>query len=118
MQNETSMIFNVLLKKDADLYVAHCLELDIVATSKDKVKAKAEMLDLIIAQVDYAFSNNNLEYLYRPAPSEVWQEFYTCKKQIEKKIRIKSTFGKTSQRFVPPWIIARTCVSLGQSCYA
>jgi len=118
MKTDTSMIFNVLIKEDEDLYVAHCLELDIVSTSKDLEEAKNNIIDLIKTQVDYAFSNNNLDYLYHPAPSEVWQEFYACKEQIERKVNIKSAFGKASQRFVPPWIIARTCTSFGQSCYA
>ncbi|MFH0813433.1 MAG: hypothetical protein V2A69_11440 [Pseudomonadota bacterium] len=118
MNTDTSMIFNVLIKKDANFYIAHCLELDIVATSEDLEKAKTDMLDLIKAQVDYAFSNDNLDYLYHPAPTDVWQEFYACKEQIEKRIHIKSAFTKASQRFVPPWIIARTCMSFGQSYHA
>lgn len=112
------MIFNVLIKKETDIYVAHCLELDIVTTSKYFEQVKSDMADLIKAQVNYAFSNDNLDCLYRPAPSEVWEEFYACKKQIEKKINIKSVFSRTAQQFVPPWIITRTCTSFGQSCHA
>jgi hypothetical protein len=113
------MVFNILVKKDADLYIAHCLELDIVATSSDFGKVKKDMVDLIKAQINYAFSNNNLDYLYHPAPSEVWQEFYACKNQSEQKIDIKSFFeNKKIEHFVPPWIIARTCISKSQPCHA
>lgn len=114
----TSMIFNVLIKKDGNLYIAHCLELDIVATSEDERKMKTDILDLIKAQVDYAFSHDNLGNLYHPAPPEVWQEFYACKEQIEKKINIKSAFSEASERFVPPWIITRSCTSFRQPCHA
>jgi hypothetical protein len=122
MKTDASMIFNVLIKKDVDLYVAHCLELGIVAASKDLKEAKADVIALIIAQVDYAFSHDNLNHLYCPAPSEVWQEFYACKEQIENRVGIKSAFNqgrKTGKRFIPPWIIARTCTSFGpQFCHA
>lgn len=114
----SSMIFNILIKKVEDTYVAHCLELDIVSTSKDMDQVKNDLMDLIKVQVDYAFSNDNLDYLYHPAPPEVWKEFYACKQQIEEKINIKSALkGKTSERFIPPWIIARTCKSF-KPCYA
>jgi hypothetical protein len=110
MKTAISMVFNVLIKKDADLYIAHCLELDIVATSEDFGQAKNDIVDLIKAQVNYAFSNDNLAYLYHPAPSEVWQEFYACKNQTEEKIDIESIFeNKNLERFIPPLIIARTC---------
>jgi len=106
---ENSMTFNILAKKEGGLYVAHCLELDIVATSHSKEELKKEIKNLIITQVDYAFSNNNLDNLYRPAPPEVWKEFYACKDFIEKKIKMKSEYEGNS--FVPPWIIANTCFS-------
>lgn len=103
----TSMTFNILVKKEDKMWIAHCLELDIVTTSKTLPTLKKEIIDLIITQIDYAFSNDNLENLYHPAPPEVWAEFYTCKESIEKKIKMKSVFKDNS--FVPPWIIANTC---------
>jgi hypothetical protein len=113
--DETSMVFNILAKKTSDIWIAHCLELDIVATSDSLDTLKGDIKDLILAQVDYAFSNGNLENLYHPAPSEVWKEFYACHKSIEDRIEVKSAFRKrTSARFfVPPWIIAKTCFAQG-----
>ncbi len=104
---EKSMTFNILAKKEDNIWVAHCLELDIVATAKTLKTLKKEITDLIITQIDYAFSNNNLNNLYRPASAEIWKEFYDCKKSVEKKIKMKSGFKNNS--FVPPWIIANTC---------
>jgi len=101
------MTFNILAKKEEGIWVAHCLELDIVATAKTLSVLKKEIVDLIITQVDYAFSNDNLDNLYHPAPQEIWKEFYKCKRSIGKKIRMKSEFKDKS--FVPPWIIANTC---------
>ena len=101
------MTFNILAKKENNMWIAHCLELDIVATGKALNTLKKEIADLIITQIDYAFSNDNLGNLYRPAPAEIWKEFYDCKKSIEKRIKMKSGFKNNS--FIPPWIIANTC---------
>jgi hypoxanthine phosphoribosyltransferase len=104
------MIFNILIKKVDKEFIAHCLELDIVATGKTLIRVKKDITDLILTQVDYAFSNDNLGHLYRPAPADIWQEFYACKNQSEERINVKSSFrGEKAGMFIPPWIIARTC---------
>lgn len=105
-----AMTFNILIKKENDLFVAHCLELDIVATGQDSDQVQKEILDLIKAQVSYAFAHNNLDYLYHPAPQSVWEEFYKCKEMMESSQEIKSHFkGESTSKFVPPWMIANIC---------
>jgi hypothetical protein len=99
--------FSILINEDDDLFVAHCLELDIVATGSTLIEAKTSIIDLIRAQLDYAFRNDNLDNLYRPAPREVWQEFYSCLHQEQERVRVSEE--DTLDRFVPPWIIANTC---------
>lgn len=111
------MVFNVLVKQEDDLFVAHCLELDVVTASKRRGKVLSDIKDLIIAQVDYAFSNNNLDYLYRSAPPEVWKEFYDCKKLIEEETVRELFQTKTRGPFLPPWIVARMC-ELSKPCHA
>jgi hypothetical protein len=86
---DNSMIFNIIAKKENGMWIAHCLELDIVATASSKLNVIKEINDLIVAQIDYAFSNNNLDNLYKPAPAEVWKEFYACKESQVKRIKIK-----------------------------
>ncbi len=112
MENQISMTFSILARQKEGIWIGHCLELDIVATAESLDQLKNDMLDLIVAQVDYAFSNNNLDYLYHPAPKEVWEEFYKCKKIIEDKIDFESQSqkGRDFKTFVPPWIIAKTCL--------
>lgn len=108
-----AMIFNVLIKEEEGIYIAHCLELDIVATARSIRQVENDLRDLIKAQVDYAFAHKNLDNLYHPAPSEVWKEFYECKMQQESRHRIESAFkDEAPEIFVPPWFIARTCKSL------
>jgi hypothetical protein len=107
MKNQsTSLTVNILAKKEGDLWVGHCLELDIVTTSDTQEAMKKDMEDLIAAQVEYAFANDDLAHLFRPAPMEVWEEFYQCKSMTEDKILMESK----SKPFVPPWIIAKTCL--------
>lgn len=110
----TSMVFNCLVWKEGGLWSGHCLELDIIATGDSMRAVKDDLGDLILAQVDYAFSNDNLDNLYHPAPPDIWKEFYKCKTQSEKKMLLKSGFVKKKdslQTFVPPWIIAKTCLA-------
>ena len=106
---ESGVVFNVLIKRENNEFVARCLELGIVATAPDLERVQAYIVDLIIAQIDYAFSNDNLESLYHPAPAEVWREFFNCKPICEKRSEIKST--AESYGTVPAWIIAKTCDS-------
>lgn len=114
---EKGMIFNILITFEEDLFIAHCLELDIVATGRTIDQTQKDIIALICAQVDYAFGNDNLENLYHPAPKDVWQAFYACKKQMRKRHRVDATFveGNGGKSFVPPWIIANTCQEL-HSC--
>jgi len=106
---ENSMIFNILVKEEDNLYVAHCLELDIVATGETPDEARREIVALVCAQVDYAFSNDNIDNLYHPAPREVWKEFFECNDRNETRYKLEGAFNKTKKFFVPPWIIANTC---------
>ena len=109
-EEANGMTFNVIVKKEDGLFVAHCLELDIVATAKSKGEVVKDMGDLIVAHVDYAFSNDNLEYLYKLAPPEVWADFYKCKGHSEKKHPLRAKPGKPARQvFIPPWIITKTC---------
>lgn len=106
-----AMTFNILVKEEDNTFIAQCLELDIVATADKVNQVKKDMISLIIAQIDYAFSNDNLENLYHPAPPDVWSEFFSCKKMIEERHKIKPYFNKdiSSKSIIPPWIITNTC---------
>ncbi len=106
-----SFTVNILIKKIDNLYVAHCLELDIVAAGKNRAQTEKEIVSLVCAQVDYAFNNNNLDHLYHPAPPEVWKEFFACKEQIERRYRLVSDFrnAQRKRQILPPWLIAKTC---------
>lgn len=111
MKHSAGMIFNILIKKESEMVIAHCMELDIVVTGQSIESAANDLVDLIAAQLRYAFSNDNLDHLYRPAPPEVWREFYTCKGSLgERTIDLSIPPGDSvSDNFVPPWVIAKMC---------
>jgi len=104
-----AMTFSVLFKKEEGLVVAHCLELDIVATGETFKEAEKDILDLIRAQVHYAFANDNLDYLYHPAPASVWKEFFDCRTAYTRTTSMEPDSGPETDRFIPPWIVAQAC---------
>jgi len=114
-----AMTVNILIKEEEDLHIAHCLELDIVATAETVDQVQKDIIALVCTQIDYAFNNDNLENLFHPALPEVWEEFFSCKEQIEKKHRVESWFKKeeSHRHFVPPWIITKTCLA-PSTCHA
>ena len=118
--NEISFTTNIFTKKEDGMLVAHCLELDIVAVAATLDEVQREIVSLICAQIDYAFTNDNLENLFHPAPPEVWQEFYKCKEQIERTYPIREFFKqkKNIERILPPFLITKTCKAEENICYA
>ena len=68
----------VLLYREEEDYVAHCLEFDIVnnATTESFETAYTELYDLVISYINYAYENDNTDHLYNPAPAEYWNRFY------------------------------------------
>ncbi len=112
MSRSASMVFNILVKKEDELFVAHCMELDILATGNSINEAADDLIDLIVAHLKYAFINDNLDHLYRPAPPEVWEEFYGCKEEPEERaIEVPVSATEESSTFMPPWIVAKMCKS-------
>jgi len=57
-------------------WVGHCLQLDLVGTSrKFREDALRQVLALCAEQIAYAISYDCLEYLFKPAPSEILRKF-------------------------------------------
>lgn len=105
----SAVSFSILIKQTKEYgVVAHCLELDLVASADTLEAVKADILDVITAQIHYAFANDNLEYLYHSAPPEVWREFYECQEQETERYQVPSSAEyENIEKFVPPWIIGQ-----------
>ena len=75
---------HILLYKEDDIQIAHCLEFDILAQGVTKQEALRNLLDAIELQVDFALEEDCAEMLYNPAPVEYWRMLvkarkYSCK---------------------------------------
>ena len=76
---------DVLMEKDGEYFIAHCLDLDIVAQGKTSKEAKEELVELINDQIDFAVSNNLGELIVHPAPKEYWIRYWNIKSESLKK---------------------------------
>ena len=66
----------VLVYPDEDnrrRYIAHCLELDVVAAGDTKPKAIVLLKELITDLIIAAEEDGTLEKILRPAPRKYWQ---------------------------------------------
>jgi len=104
--NARSFFVNIFIKKEADEFVAHCLELDLVATARTDKQVRSDIIDIVMAHIDYALYNDNLENMFHPAPKEIWEEFYACKQAFEQRRRFQSAFKHAEGHSFPDWIIA------------
>ena len=66
------MVHAVLYRED-DLFLAHCLEFDLVAQGETPDKAYHNLLDAIELQMEFVREQGDLTNLIQPAPVEYWQ---------------------------------------------
>jgi hypothetical protein len=74
------IILRFLVRKEADLFVAYCLELDLVTAAKTEDEAVSDLVDVTVEQIRYCIANDNVDRLFRRAPAEIWDEYYACEK--------------------------------------
>jgi predicted RNase H-like HicB family nuclease len=67
---------DVLLGPDEGGWLAHCLQLDLAEWGETLQAAQANLLDVMRAHIASAVENDNLAYLFHPAPPEVWKRFF------------------------------------------
>jgi len=91
---------NVLVEPQEDCFVAHCLELDIVATGDSADAAFRDVIDLILAQLEYAVANDNMEHFFNPAPPEAWSKLAAIRDKSPKCTyeRVQEPIAKTGKR--------------------
>lgn len=88
LKKEWKFSFRILIKKQDDLWVAHCLELDLVAASPSKEVVEKDIVDICLEQVRYSIVNDDMENLFVNAPKEVWDEFNACKKKAKPRLQV------------------------------
>jgi len=66
-----------IVYREGDAWIAHCLELDIVAEGETSQGAIQATLDLCVFQIQTAIDNSDLESVFRAAPAKYWNLFYS-----------------------------------------
>jgi predicted RNase H-like HicB family nuclease len=91
-QDKWSFVFSILSKPQDGMWVAHCMELDVVAVAPSMEEAEEDLESIIKAQIEYCINNNNMENLFRSAPQELWDEYLRASKKNSSKKNPLITF--------------------------
>ena len=66
---------SAIVYREGKFWIAHCLELDIVAEGASPDDAMAALISLCDLQIRVALEESDLESIFRPAPPEIWKLF-------------------------------------------
>jgi len=75
MAERISIPLRAVVYREGDWWIAHCLELDLVAEGKSPFAALKDVLDLAEFQIRVAMEDGDLDSIFRAAPPEVWRMF-------------------------------------------
>jgi len=76
--------------KDGDLFIAHCLEFDLVSQGATLEEARKNLADLIFSHVQFA-AEKDIEdkSLFHPAPSKYWEIYFHWKSRMARQSLLK-----------------------------
>ena len=80
-----SINLSAIVYQEDGVWIAHCLELDIVTEGDDVDDAVRSLVSLCDLQIKTALEEGDVQSIFRPAPPEVWQMFSSGKVLPEKK---------------------------------
>jgi hypothetical protein len=75
MPQKSEFHLDILIKKEEGYYSAHCLQFDLVATDDTLQRTLEAIKNLCIAHIENSIENRNMEFLFSPAPKEVWAKY-------------------------------------------
>jgi len=84
--------------REGTAWIAHCLELDIVAEGTSADAAMNDVLDLCAFQINTAVANNDLESIFRPAPARYWSLFFSGRSKKRHPKGLRPGVGKFDAR--------------------
>jgi hypothetical protein len=70
---------DVLLRHTEEGYEAHCLQFDLVEIAPTPEEAEHAIKDVITAHIEYSLAHDNREYLFRSAPLNAWNAFFSSR---------------------------------------
>lgn len=90
MPQKSEFHLDILIKKEKEYYSAHCLQFDLIATDDTIEGAKKAIKDLCIAHIENSIANENIDFLFSPAPQEVWAEYFSSLENRKCKVKQKN----------------------------
>lgn len=70
--------FQVLMYREDEFWIAHCLETDLVGEGATADEAVRTLVDISNVQVQAAIESGDLASIFSPAPPELWRLFATA----------------------------------------
>ena len=74
-QPELKIDLRAVTYREGSDWIAHCLELDIVAEGKTPMEALRNLRDLCQLQVRVAMEEGDISSVFRAAPPEIWKMY-------------------------------------------
>ncbi|MCI0332691.1 MAG: hypothetical protein L0228_05670 [Planctomycetes bacterium] len=75
MSDRIRLDFRVLIYKEAEFWIAHCLETDLVAEGASVTEAIDYLIDISNVQIQAAIEEGDLASLFSPAPADIWRMY-------------------------------------------
>lgn len=67
---------NAVLYREGNWWIAHCLQLDLVAEGDTAAAAVRDLGELAEQQLSTAMQEGDLQAVFRPAPFEIWKMYW------------------------------------------
>ena len=86
-----SITLRGIIYPEEGVWLAHCLEMDIVAEGKTPEQALRDVIDLCQWQLQVAKKEGDIGSAFRPAPPEYWKLFFLAQKKLPVRKSFKTT---------------------------
>ena len=87
--NDRQLRLNVVLYKEGEYWVGHCIELDILTSGTDREQVYADTQYLCVAQICYAMHNDSdFSQLFRPPSAELTKMVATATQEGQLSLHI------------------------------
>jgi hypothetical protein len=75
MTDRIRLDFRVLIYREDEYWIAHCLETDLVAEGGTLSQAMDSLIDISNVQIQAALEEGDLASIFSPAPADVWRMY-------------------------------------------
>ncbi len=81
MESEAVMIeLRGVVYREGQWWIAHCLEMDVVAEGDSRFEAVSSIMELCGAKIEASIDDGNVRAIYHPAPAAIWELYARAKK--------------------------------------